>query len=161
VDASVALAEVSEVVAPLARASGDRLTVSVEPGVGVISADPKLLTQCLLNLAGNAAKFTRNGHIELRARRLLLDGRSCVALDVVDNGIGIEAEALSRLFAPFQQANASIARAYGGAGLGLSITRKLARSMGGEVLVRSAPGVGSTFTLVLPVGAESSSMLAA
>ncbi|WP_228126843.1 ATP-binding protein [Candidatus Viadribacter manganicus] len=139
-----------DVIRPLAHANGNTLVVSTGLDDACVSADPKLLMQCLVNLAGNAAKFTKNGNIELRTRRESAGDQDFIAFDVVDTGIGIEPEAMARLFSPFQQANEAIAREYGGAGLGLSITRKLARSMGGEVEVTSAPGAGSKFTLLLP-----------
>jgi signal transduction histidine kinase len=150
VDVSGVLADVTDVVEPLAHANGNALVVSVDGDAAGVLADSKLLMQCLVNLAGNAAKFTRNGRIEMKARRESLGGENFVAFDVSDTGIGIESEAMARLFSPFQQANESITREYGGAGLGLSITRKLARSMGGDVSLTSTPGVGSKFTLVLP-----------
>jgi adenylate cyclase len=107
------------------------------------------LRQILLNLLSNACKFTKQGDVTLRAHRLA-DGRDWVELAVIDTGIGMTAEQLAKLFQEFTQAEASTAKRYGGTGLGLSIARKLARMMGGDVMVNSEPGKGSVFTVRLP-----------
>jgi signal transduction histidine kinase len=85
----------------------------------------------------------------VRARRAQAPTGEFVAIDVIDNGIGLSPQEMERIFAPFSQANATIHKTYGGAGLGLSITRQLARAMGGDVTVTSTPGSGATFTLTL------------
>jgi signal transduction histidine kinase len=107
------------------------------------------LRQILLNLLSNACKFTKQGDVTLRARRLA-NGRHWVELVVIDSGVGMTPEQLSRLFQEFSQAEASTAKKYGGTGLGLAITRKLARMMGGDVRVTSEHGKGSVFTVSLP-----------
>jgi signal transduction histidine kinase len=107
------------------------------------------LRQILLNLLSNACKFTKQGEVALRARRIV-DGRDVVEMAVADTGIGMTGEQMARLFQEFSQAEASTAKNYGGTGLGLAITRKLARMMGGDVTVASEPGKGSVFTLRLP-----------
>jgi signal transduction histidine kinase len=111
------------------------------------------LRQILLNLLSNAFKFTKEGEVTLRARRVA-NGRGWIELAVADTGIGMTAEQQAKLFEEFTQADSSTARQYGGTGLGLAITRKLARMMGGDVTVTSEPGKGSVFTLRLPGGAE-------
>jgi signal transduction histidine kinase len=111
------------------------------------------LRQILLNLLSNACKFTKQGDVTLRARRL--DGGDTIELAVADTGIGMTSEQLGRLFQEFSQAEASTAKKYGGTGLGLAITRKLARMMGGDVTVASEPGKGSVFTVRLPGDAPS------
>ena len=100
----------------------------------------------MLNLAGNAAKFTENGRITLR---LHASGPTHVVFEVQDTGIGMDADTMARLFQPFVQADSSITREYGGTGLGLVVTKQLVSSMGGTVSVSSAPGTGSTFTIML------------
>jgi signal transduction histidine kinase len=108
--------------------------------------------QCLINLAGNAIKFTRDGTVTISAGQRYVAGAPIVAVEVVDTGvgIGIDATELEALFKPFDQANPSIESEFGGTGLGLSITRSLAQAMGGDVTVESQFGHGSTFTLLLP-----------
>jgi signal transduction histidine kinase len=111
------------------------------------------LRQILLNLLSNACKFTKQGDVALRARRLV-DERDWIELAVADSGIGMTAEQLGTLFEEFAQADASIAQRFGGTGLGLAISRKLARMMGGDVTVTSEPSKGSVFTVRLPGGPD-------
>jgi signal transduction histidine kinase len=111
------------------------------------------LRQILLNLLSNAFKFTKEGEVTLRARRVA-DGRDWIELAVADTGIGMTAEQQAKLFEEFTQADATTAQRFGGTGLGLAITRKLARMMGGDVTVMSEPGTGSVFTVRLPVRAD-------
>jgi signal transduction histidine kinase len=108
--------------------------------------DALRLRQILLNLAGNAVKFTETGEIVVRANVAgRQDGRVQVRCEVQDTGIGISADQVSNLFSSFEQADASITRRFGGTGLGLAISKRLVEMMGGEIGVRSAPGHGSTF----------------
>ena len=115
-----------------------------------VRADPTRLRQCLLNLLSNACKFTQDGIIELRVERRTFAGEPCIAFAVSDTGIGMSPEQASKLFRPFVQGDASVTRQFGGTGLGLTITRRLARMMGGEVFVESELGKGSVFTLCIP-----------
>ena len=107
------------------------------------------LRQILLNLLSNACKFTKQGEVKLRARRMT-NGGDWIELSVADNGIGMTPEQQVKLFEEFTQADATTAQRFGGTGLGLAITRKLARMMGGDVTVASEPGKGSVFTVRLP-----------
>ena len=102
------------------------------------------LKQILLNLLSNAGKFTKEGEVVLRVRRVA-DGHNWIEFAVADSGIGMTAEQQAKLFQEFTQADSLTARRYGGTGLGLAITRKLARMMGGDVTVTSERGKGSTF----------------
>src|SRR5207248_107870 len=97
----------------------------------------------------NAGKFTKEGEVALRVRKVV-DGRDWIELAVADTGIGMTAEQQAKLFQDFTQADALTARRYGGAGLGLALSRKLARMMGGDVTVASELGKGSVFTVRLP-----------
>ena len=133
----------------LAEQNQNRLVVDAQENLGALTVDPMRLRQILLNLLSNACKFTKQGDVTLRARKVA-DGRDLVELAVVDTGIGMTAEQLAKLFQEFSQAEASTAKNYGGTGLGLAITRKLARMMGGDVTVTSEPGKGSVFTVRLP-----------
>ena len=133
----------------LAEKNRNRLTVEAQENLGALTADSMRLKQILLNLLSNACKFTKEGEVALRARKVA-DGRDWVELAVVDSGIGMTAEQQAKLFQDFTQADSLTARRYGGTGLGLAISRKLARMMGGDVTVASEPGKGSVFTLRLP-----------
>src|SRR5258707_6441072 len=107
------------------------------------------LRQILFNLLSNACKFTKQGEVMLRVRKIA-DGRDWIEFAVADTGIGMTAEQQAKLFEEFAQAESSTAQHYGGTGLGLAIARKLARMMGGDVTVTSEPGKGSVFTVRLP-----------
>jgi signal transduction histidine kinase len=138
---------------PLAEQNNNRLAVEIPHDLGTLSVDPMRLRQIMLNLLSNACKFTKQGQVTLRARRVI-DGGDGIEFAVADSGIGMTAEQQRRLFEDFAQADASTAQRFGGTGLGLAITRKLARMMGGDVTVASEPGKGSVFTVRLPVAAD-------
>jgi CheY-like chemotaxis protein/anti-sigma regulatory factor (Ser/Thr protein kinase) len=117
----------------------------------VIIADQGRLRQILVNLIGNAIKFTEKGKVELTVKCVERTEKKAVMHFVVtDTGIGIDSSALERLFKPFTQADSSMSRKYGGTGLGLVISMRLAQAMGGIIQVQSSQGRGSTFQLVLP-----------
>jgi signal transduction histidine kinase/CheY-like chemotaxis protein/HPt (histidine-containing phosphotransfer) domain-containing protein len=115
-----------------------------------VVSDELRLRQILLNLVGNAVKFTPKGGIKIRAR--VEPAGPTLVVDVVDTGIGLKPEQLDHLFLPFSQVDASATRRFQGTGLGLDLSRRLARMMGGDVHVRSEAGRGSTFSLTLPAG---------
>jgi GAF domain-containing protein len=138
----------------LAEKNKNRLIVEAKDNVGALTADPMRLKQILLNLLSNACKFTKEGEVALRVRKVV-DGRDWVELAVADTGIGLTAEQQAKLFQDFTQADSLTARRYGGTGLGLALSRKLARMMGGDVTVTSEPGKGSVFTVRLPGSADS------
>ena len=133
----------------LAEKNKNRLVVKASDNLGALTADSMRLKQILLNLLSNACKFTKEGEVALRARKVA-DGGDWVELAVADSGIGMTAEQQAKLFQDFTQADSLTARRYGGTGLGLAISRKLARMMGGDVTVASELGKGSVFTLRLP-----------
>ena len=144
--------ELARSVARLLRGQAEHkgLALHVEaPDVGLILTDPNRLRQALFNLVGNAVKFTLTGAVTLRVRRADGADGPRVAFEVIDTGVGIAAEAQSRLFERFQQADASTTRRFGGSGLGLAITRRLAEMMGGDVGFSSREGAGSTFLLTI------------
>ena len=137
---------VRSIMAERALAKHLRLRVEIGSFPANLHGDAMRLRQALLNYANNAIKFTEQGAVSLRAIRLEEDSESAlVRFEVQDSGIGIEPEALPRLFTAFEQADNSTTRKYGGTGLGLAITRRLAELMGGTVGVDSTPGTGSTF----------------
>ena len=138
----------------LAEQNKNRLVVESQENLGSLTVDPMRLRQILLNLLSNACKFTKEGEVTLRVRKVV-DGRNWIEFAVADTGIGMTPEQQAKLFEEFTQADSSTARQYGGTGLGLAITRKLARMMGGDVTVTSEPGKGSVFTVRLPGSADS------
>jgi GAF domain-containing protein len=152
IDLTRLLEEVIGTAEQLAEKNRNRLIVEAQENVGALKADPMRLKQVLLNLLSNACKFTKEGEVALRVRKVA-DGRDWVELAVADTGIGLTAEQQAKLFQEFTQADSLTARRYGGTGLGLALSRKLARMMGGDVTVTSEPGKGSVFTVRLPAGA--------
>jgi adenylate cyclase len=149
VDLARLIDEVIGTAGQLADKNQNRLIVEAQENVGALAADSLRLKQILLNLLSNACKFTKEGEVALRVRKVA-DGRDWVELAVADSGIGMTAEQQAKLFQDFTQADSLTARRYGGTGLGLAISRKLARMMGGDVTVASEPGKGSVFTVRLP-----------
>jgi signal transduction histidine kinase/ActR/RegA family two-component response regulator len=115
-----------------------------------IKGDPVRIRQVLLNLAGNAVKFTEQGSVRIE---VALTQAASIKISVIDSGIGISAEQLERMFRHFTQADSSTTRRYGGTGLGLAISKNLVELMGGSIGVHSRPGEGSTFWFTLPLGA--------
>jgi signal transduction histidine kinase/ligand-binding sensor domain-containing protein/DNA-binding response OmpR family regulator len=151
-------AHVEDVGALLATQAASKrleLVVDIDPALPArVFGDPQRMRQCLLNLLGNAIKFTETGEVVLAASPTTqADGREFIRFEVRDTGIGIPADALTRLFQPFTQADSSTTRRFGGTGLGLSIVQKLVSLMGGAVGAQSEPGRGSTFWLTLPLAA--------
>jgi len=139
---------VAEVLAPRAAEKGLELAVRYVPGTPRhLFGDPGRIRQIITNLAGNAVKFTNEGHVLIQVEEEGGDngGPPRFRLSVEDTGVGIEPEALTRVFEKFEQADASTTRRFGGTGLGLSICRELAELMGGEIRAASRPGWGSTF----------------
>jgi signal transduction histidine kinase len=149
VDLARLIDEVIGTAGQLAEKNQNRLIFEAQENVGALAADSMRLKQILLNLLSNACKFTKEGEVALRVRKVA-DGRDWVELAVADTGIGLTAEQQAKLFEEFTQADSLTARRYGGTGLGLAISRKLARLMGGDVTVASEPGKGSVFTVRLP-----------
>lgn len=140
------LESAAEVVAQLARDKGITLYTYVDPLIPAVEGDRDRLRQILLNLLGNAIKFTERGRIVARALLLeTMQGDSLVRFEVKDTGIGIAPDELSHLFEPFAQADSSASRNVAGTGLGLSISKRLVELMGGEIGVESKPGSGSLF----------------
>ncbi|BDI06390.1 ATP-binding protein [Sphaerotilus microaerophilus] len=139
----------------LAEQKGNRLLLQAQ-APGTLRTDSTRLRQMLFNLLGNAAKFTEKGEIRLRVRREMQAAKEWVVFEVADTGIGMSPEQQAGLFQPFAQADASTTRRFGGTGLGLALTRHIARMLGGDIGLRSALGQGTTFTLRLPAdGGES------
>jgi len=135
----------------LADKNKNRLVVDCSENTGPLTADPMRLKQILLNLLSNSCKFTNQGEVAIEVRKVA-DGRDWIELAVADTGIGMTTEQQAKLFQDFTQADSLTARRYGGTGLGLALSRKLARMMGGDVTATSEVGKGSVFTVRLPAG---------
>jgi PAS domain S-box-containing protein len=147
------VAEVVTMLSVRAKQKGITLESELESGLPeTILSDPTRLRQILMNLVGNAIKFTETGSVKIALRLKSDSVESRLVIDVIDSGIGIAPEAVSKIFDPFTQADTSITRRFGGTGLGLAICRRFADLLGGELSVESVLGVGSTFRLTLPTG---------
>ena len=155
--------EALQIITPQAGASGLSIAEEWHCDRSVeLMGDPDRVRQIVLNLLSNAVKFTPpDGRVTIRCRlatqdgdAVLVDAGPWIVIDVEDTGVGIAPEQLPRIFEPFMQAESSRARALGGTGLGLTISRRLARLMGGDLTVRSAPGAGSCFSLWLKPAAQ-------
>ncbi|MGE0597519.1 MAG: hybrid sensor histidine kinase/response regulator [Hyphomonadaceae bacterium] len=143
--------ELLETMRPLAAQNGNALSFARPEDGKLANTDAVKLRQCLMNLLSNACKFTRNGAVDVRAELRLHNGVEQIFFVVRDTGIGMAPEHLARLFQPFVQADPSITQQYGGTGLGLTITRRLAQLLGGDVSVESKLGEGAVFTLHVPL----------
>jgi PAS domain S-box-containing protein len=151
-DLRTVVEESAALLAASAHQKGLELTCLVDTALpAVLKGDPGRLRQVLLNLLGNAVKFTSTGEVGVQARVVDSDEQQVVVeLRVRDTGIGMDPQSLERLFDAFSQADASTTRRYGGTGLGLAISRQLVELMGGTLTVTSTPGTGSTFTARMP-----------
>lgn len=144
--------EVADTIEPLARKNETRVVREYPPEDLMVYADRGKFRQSLLNLASNACKFTECGAITLNADA----DNQAVRIHVRDTGIGIPADQIDKLFEAFVQLDSANTRKYGGTGLGLAVSRRFCRLMGGDISVESEPGRGSTFTMSLPAGAKKS-----
>jgi hypothetical protein len=147
--------EVITTVQPLVEKHGNRVELEVDDGIGAMHADLVKVRQILFNLLSNASKFTQDGTISLTVRRRGADGDGDgggerVVFEVSDTGIGMDEDQVTKIFQAFTQADSSTTREYGGTGLGLTISKRFCRLMGGDLSARSARGVGTTFTVDLP-----------
>jgi len=122
----------------------------IDPIPEMIESDPTRLRQILINILGNAIKFTQHGGVKIKASHELIEGKSKISIRVIDTGVGIETDQIAHLFQPFRQADNSTSRKFGGTGLGLALSRRLARALGGDVLISDChEGHGCTFVINL------------
>lgn len=142
--------EVVSTITPLVKKKNNTLQVQSADNLGTMHADLIKTRQCIFNLLSNAAKFTENGIITLRIDRKIEPDREWLIFQVEDQGIGINASDMQRLFEPFTQADSSTTRKFGGTGLGLTITMRICEMMGGNITATSELGQGSIFTIRLP-----------
>jgi CheY-like chemotaxis protein/anti-sigma regulatory factor (Ser/Thr protein kinase) len=149
-DVREVLDEAIGTVAPLIATNGNELVTDFGEGLGSIRADLTKVRQSLFNLLSNAAKFTEGGTVTLAVQRERRDDGDWIIMSVSDTGIGIHGEQLDHVFEEFSQADESTSRDFGGTGLGLPISRRFCRMMGGDITVASEIGRGSAFTIELP-----------
>jgi len=145
------LASAVDAIRPLAEEKGLRVSVAVAPELPILYTDFLLCHRVLLNLLGNAVKFTEHGEIGLAAHSLRRDGEGYLQVQVSDTGIGIAADQLDAVFVEFTQLQETVAGRRG-SGLGLALTRRMLAVLGGEIRVESTPGEGSRFSFTLPFG---------
>jgi signal transduction histidine kinase len=143
--------EVIATASPLIRKRDNKMAVNMPEDLGTVELDALKVRQSLLNLLSNAAKFTTKGTIMLTVLRRTTNRGDRLVLEVTDNGIGISADALHRIFEDFGQAENDTANKFGGAGLGLALTKRFCQMMGGTIEVRSERGIGTNFTIEIPL----------
>ncbi|MGD2095117.1 MAG: response regulator [Phycisphaerales bacterium] len=147
------LADIDDLMRPQAEQKGIEFSIYIDaPVPEKIRTDPTRLRQCLLNLIGNAIKFTDTGYVRLYLDRQGDENNTSIRFDVEDTGLGIEPDKQKLIFDSFTQADCSTTRKFGGTGLGLTITKNLSKLLGGSVSLASRPGKGSTFSLIIPAG---------
>jgi signal transduction histidine kinase/CheY-like chemotaxis protein len=147
------LADVASMMRPRAIEKGLKFNVTFDgPVPPRVTTDPLRLKQVLVNLLGNAIKFTETGYVTMTVACDSPGEHATVRVTITDSGIGMDGDTLARLFQPFEQADGSTTRKFGGSGLGLAISQRLARLLGGDVVGQSTPGVGSTFTVTFDAG---------
>ena len=147
------LSEVGMISRPLTEKNGNTLSLGDYADLGEMHSDDSKVRQILLNLLSNAAKFTKQGVIQLDVSRAAEDDGDWLTFRVTDNGIGMSPEQLAHIFEAFTQADSSTSRKYGGTGLGLTISKEFCQMLGGNISVESKPGQGSVFTVKLPADA--------
>jgi len=153
------LDSVEELISIKARQKGLDFKILQADGLPAqIRTDPMRLRQCLLNLVGNAVKFTERGHVHVRVSPVEDDGKLLIRIDVIDTGIGIPTDRRQAIFQLFTQADGTTTRKYGGTGLGLAITKQLVELLGGRIDLKSDLGKGSTFSLTIPAGLDATSL---
>jgi signal transduction histidine kinase len=155
------LREVVDLVLPAAEKNQNVLQVHYEQDPQTMQTDARKVRQILLNILNNACKFTENGKVTLNVKREVQQGKAWAIFTVTDTGIGIATEQMSRLFQEFSQGDMSSRRKYGGTGLGLAVSRRFCRLLGGDIIAKSEVGKGSVFTIILPETTENTIVPAA
>jgi signal transduction histidine kinase len=150
-EVSTFLFELQMTMQPLFEKHANQFELQCEGDLGILFTDSVKLRQCLLNLLSNASKFAANNRVVLRAFSSTEDGEPWVCFEVIDEGIGIPEAKMQHLFTAFEQLDPSTTRRFGGTGLGLALTQRLVRLLGGHISVESEHGKGSTFSLSIPV----------
>ncbi|MCV6638721.1 response regulator [Candidatus Albibeggiatoa sp. nov. NOAA] len=144
------LNEVEANITPLAEKNHNTFEITYDNAAANMYSDLTKIRQIVINLLSNACKFTKNGHIRLEVKTMQKENTECLCFSVRDTGIGICNSQLNNVFQAFTQEDSSTTRNYGGTGLGLTISKRFAEMMGGNITVESTKNIGSTFTLVVP-----------
>lgn len=150
VDIADVVKQVQSTISPLVDKHNNQFIVNVPEGIGPMRSDAVRLRQVIINLLGNAFKFTNHGTVSLGVSRVMRDHIEWIEFEIRDTGIGMTKEQAAKLFEPFMQADNSTTRRFGGTGLGLAISKNICNLLGGDIVVSSASGSGSTFTVRLP-----------
>jgi PAS domain S-box-containing protein len=145
------LQEVVNIISPMTEQNNNQFVMRIDDNIGTIHTDVIRLRQCLFNLLSNASKFAQNKRVTFSVKKEQRHGEPWLRFVVEDQGIGIGEDKMAKLFKEFSQADDTTTRRFGGTGLGLTISRRLARMMGGDIEAQSQLGEGSTFTLSVPV----------
>jgi signal transduction histidine kinase len=148
------LAAIEVAMEPLRARNDNRARVVLAPGLGTMRTDGTALRRILINLLGNAHKFTHGGEVTLEVRAEERPDGSVVVFEVADTGIGMRPDQLARIFEPYTQADPSTTRRFGGTGLGLTLSKQLVNLLGGDISVTSTEGAGSRFVVTLPAASE-------
>lgn len=143
--------DIEMTVKPLAAQNDNQFQYEISDDLSEMKVDMTRLKQVIINLVGNACKFTNNGTVTLKVAARPIDGVDCISFEVADTGIGMSKEQLSKLFQEFQQADSSTTKEFGGTGLGLAISKKLVELMKGGIEVSSKEGEGSCFSITIPL----------
>ena len=152
IDVRTLVSDLAQTAAPLAEKNNNTLEVNVDDDVQTVEGDITRMKQVVLNLIGNACKFTQDGKVTVSVSRMSsMRDEKYIVFDISDTGIGMSETQQKKLFQEFQQGDSSTTKKYGGTGLGLTISRRLARLMGGDIIVRSKLGEGSEFSVVFPI----------
>ena len=141
---------VKTILSPLVEKNNNEFNVSYSDDIGSMESDETKIRQALYNLLSNAAKFTKNGKVEINVSMQVINKQEWIRIDVTDNGIGMTPEQSSNVFNAFTQADSTTTKQFGGTGLGLSISCKFCKMLGGDILLKSQYGISSTFTIMLP-----------
>ena len=141
---------IKDVSEPLAAKNDNGFVINLDGAMGSMSQDETKLRQCITNFLSNGFKFTKNGTVTLDVKSRMIDGEEFIDFAVIDTGAGMSPEGVAKVFEEYTQAERSTSANYGGTGLGLPISKKFAEMMGGDVVVTSEEGVGSTFTMSVP-----------
>lgn len=153
--------DVAATIRPLVEKNANQFEIDVASGITTLRTDVNKLRQVLFNLLSNACKFTHNGHIRLAVSQKTIgrgeQSKQCLVFKVTDSGIGIQAEEIESIFLPFHQESQDTSKAFGGTGLGLTISKRFCELMGGKLLVKSTKGEGCCFSAVLPISSAETS----